>query len=91
MTDPPIPPGSPPVPPGPGGPDKGLRAKIKPKYVGAAVVVVLLVIFMLENLRRVPIRFIGPQAHAPLFLALLVSAALGALLVLVVQRLRKRG
>ena len=88
MTEPPIPPGPPPVP---HEPNKGLRAKIKPKHIGVAVVVILLVIFMLENLRRVPIRFIGPQVHAPLFLALLVSAALGALLVLVVQRVRKRG
>ena len=91
MTEPPIPPSQPPVPSGPGRPDKGLRAKIKPKHVVAAVVFVLLVIFMLENLRRVPIRFIGPQVRAPLFVALLVSAALGALLVLVVQRLRRRG
>ena len=88
MTEPPIPPSPPPVP---SGPDKGLRAKIKPKHVVAAVVFVLLLIFMLENLRRVPIRFIGPQVRAPLFVALLISAALGALLVLVVQRLRRRG
>lgn len=88
MTEPPIPPSPPPTP---SGPDKGLRAKIKPKHIFAAVVAVLLVIFMLENLRRVPIRFIGPQVRAPLFVALLVSAALGALLVLVVQRLRRRG
>jgi len=53
--------------------------------------VILLVIFMVENLRKVPIRFIGPQVHAPLILALLISAALGALLVLVIQRLRRRG
>jgi len=81
-------PGEPPVP---HEPDRGLRSKIKPKHVAAAIVLVLLVIFMVGNLRRVPIRFIGPQVHAPLILALLVSAALGALLVLVVQRVRKRG
>lgn len=85
MTVPPA--GEPPVPQGP---SKGLRNKIKPKHVAAAVVVVLFVIFMIENLRRVPIRFIGPEVHAPLFLALLVSAVLGALVVLLVQRLRRR-
>lgn len=83
------------VPPVPGGPDqprkRGLRGKIKAKHVAAFVVVVLLVIFMLENLGSVPIRFIGPRVHAPLILALLVSAVLGALVVLVVQRLRRRG
>jgi uncharacterized integral membrane protein len=86
------PPGSePPVPPVPHEPDGGWRSKIKPKHVAVAIVVILLVIFMLENLRKVPIRFIGPQVHAPLILALLVSAALGALIVLLVQRLRRRG
>jgi uncharacterized integral membrane protein len=89
------------VPGGPAGPSvpgeprepgkSSLRSRIKPKHVGAFVVVVLLVIFMAENLRKVPIRFIGPQVHAPLILALLVSAVLGALVVLVVQRLRRRG
>lgn len=86
MTVPPT--GQPPVPHGPA---KGLRSKIKPKHIAVAVVVILLVIFMIENLRRVPIRFIGPQVHAPLFVALIVSAVLGALVVLLVQRLRRRG
>lgn len=85
MTVPPA--GQPPVP---HGPDKGLRKKIRPKHIAAAVVVILLVIFMLENLRRVPIRFIGPRVEAPLILALIVSAVLGALVVLLVQRLRRR-
>ncbi len=72
-------------------PARGLRGRIKPKHIGVAIVFVLLVIFMIENLRKVPIRFIGPQVHAPLILALLVSAVLGALAVLAVQRLRRRG
>jgi uncharacterized integral membrane protein len=54
-------------------------------------VIVLFVIFMVENQRKVRIRFIGPEVHAPLILALLVSAVLGALVVLVIQRLRRRG
>lgn len=78
-------------PPAPHQPEPGWRSKIKPKHVAAAVVVILLVIFMLENQRKVPIRFIGPEVHAPLILALLVSAVLGALVVLLVQRLRRRG
>jgi uncharacterized integral membrane protein len=81
-------PGEPPVP---HEPKSGLRSKIKPKHIGAAVVLVLIVIFMIENLRRVPIRFIGPEVHAPLILALLVSAILGGLAVLAIQRLRRRG
>jgi uncharacterized integral membrane protein len=85
-------------PPGPGTsgeprePAKGgLRSRIKPKHVLAFVVVVLFVVFMVENLRKVKIRFIGPEVHAPLILALLVSAVLGALVVLAIQRLRRRG
>lgn len=78
-------------PPVPQEPDRGWLSKIKPKHVAVAIVVILLAIFMIENLRKVPIRFIGPQVHAPLILALLVSAVLGALVVLLVQRLRRRG
>jgi uncharacterized integral membrane protein len=80
-------PGEPPVPKEPGG---GLRSKIRPKHVAAIVVVVILVIFMLGNLRRVRVRFIGPEVRAPLIVALLISAALGALTVLLIQRLRRR-
>jgi uncharacterized integral membrane protein len=70
----------------------GLRSKIKPRHVVTFVVVVLFVIFMVENQRKVRIRFIGPEVHAPLILALLVSAVLGALVVLAIQRLlRRRG
>lgn len=78
-------------PPVPQQPSPGRRSRIKAKYVAVAIVFVLLVIFMIENLRKVPIRFIGPQVHAPLILALLVSAALGALAVLAIQRVRRRG
>jgi uncharacterized integral membrane protein len=80
-------PGEPPVPKEPGG---GLRSKIRPKHVGVAVVIVVLVIFMLGNLRQVRVRFVGPEVRAPLILALLVAAALGALTVLLIQRLRRR-
>lgn len=80
-------PSEPPVPHQPG-PRK--RGRIRPRYVVSVIAVVLLVIFMLENQRSVPIRFIGPQVHAPLILALLISAVLGALATLAVQRLRRR-
>ena len=81
-------------PPVPQQPSRGRRSgskRIRPKHVAVAIVFVVLVIFMIENLRKVPIRFIGPQVHAPLILALLISAALGALAVLAIQRVRRRG
>ena len=78
-------------PPVPQQPSRGRRSRIRPKHVAVAIVFVVLVVFMIENLRKVPIRFIGPQVHAPLILALLISAALGALAVLAIQRVRRRG
>jgi uncharacterized integral membrane protein len=78
-------------PPMPHEPPPERRRRIRPKHVALASVFILLAIFMAENLRKVPIRFIGPQVRAPLILALLVSAALGALAVLAIQRVRRRG
>lgn len=80
-------PSEPPVPHRPGA---GRRGRIRPRYVISAIALVLLIIFMVENLRSVPIRFIGPQVHAPLILALLISAVLGAIATLAIQRLRRR-
>jgi hypothetical protein len=45
------------------------------------VVLLLLLIFILENRREVDIAYFGAHAHMPLGLALLLAAALGALLV----------
>jgi hypothetical protein len=45
------------------------------------VVLLLLLIFILENRSEVDIAYFGAHAHMPLGLALLLAAALGALLV----------
>ncbi len=47
----------------------------------AAVVLVLLLVFILENDHSVNVRFIGLSSHLPLSVALLLSAVAGALLV----------
>jgi uncharacterized integral membrane protein len=47
--------------------------------IAAIGLVVLAIIFIVENTRRARIRFIIPQVNAPVWLALLVAAALGAL------------
>ena len=45
------------------------------------MVLLLLLIFILENRREVDIAYFGAHAHMPLGLALLLAAALGTLLV----------
>jgi lipopolysaccharide assembly protein A len=46
-----------------------------------AVVLLLLLIFILENLHRVNIAFFGAHGHLPLGVAMLMAAVLGVLLV----------
>ena len=48
-----------------------------------AVVVVLLLIFILENSRKVQISYLGAHGHLPLGVALLFAAVLGILLVVI--------
>lgn len=86
MTDP-YPPGAAAPAPEPG---KG-RKRLGAREIGALVVFVLLVVFIVENTRKVRIRFIFPEFDAPLFVALLVAALVGALVLwLVEQRVRTR-
>ena len=49
--------------------------------LGGSAVLILLLVFILENTRSVSISFIGATGHMPLGVALLLSAAAGALLV----------
>jgi lipopolysaccharide assembly protein A len=46
-----------------------------------AVVLLLLLVFILENLHRVNIAFFGAHGHLPLGVAMLLAAVLGVLLV----------
>jgi lipopolysaccharide assembly protein A len=46
-----------------------------------AVVLLLLLVFILENLHRVDIAFFGAHGHLPLGVAMLLAAVLGVLLV----------
>jgi uncharacterized integral membrane protein len=51
--------------------------------VGFAVVLLLLLIFILQNGQRVDVSFYGAHAHSPLGVALLLAAVFGVLLVVV--------
>ena len=48
-----------------------------------AVVLVLLLIFILQNSRTVQISYLGAHGHLPLGVALLLAAVLGVLLVVI--------
>ena len=57
--------------------DNGFKRQITPKQVGAILLVVLAIVFVAEYTRSTKIRFIGPAAAAPLWVALLVPLVLG--------------
>ena len=49
----------------------------------AVVLAILLLIFIFQNARSVPVHFVGLSGHVPLAVGLLVSAVAGALIVLI--------
>ena len=59
------------------------------RVIVGLVLLVLLIVFSVENTRSVKMRVIGPEIHAPLFLALLIAAVVGVLIGLVVRRRRR--
>ena len=66
------------------------RRRISPRLVISAVLVILLIVFLAENTRSVRMRLLFPEVQAPLWLALLIAAALGALAVVIVRWRRGR-
>jgi uncharacterized integral membrane protein len=62
------------------------RSRLGGAWVGlalGAVVLILLLVFILENGNKVNIGFLGAHGHIPLGVALLMAAALGVLLVII--------
>jgi len=55
------------------------KKRLGPREIGGLIALILLVVFIVENSRKVKIRFIIPEVKAPLFVALLVAALVGAL------------
>ncbi|MFT4083635.1 MAG: LapA family protein [Nocardioides sp.] len=85
-----------PVPDGAGAVDRPLaglnsRGRVRRTRAGAAwlglvlaaLLAILFLIFILQNSRRVSIRFLGFDGHLPLAIALLLSAVTGMLLIAV--------
>ena len=75
--------------PGPGVPARQPKRRVNARVIGGLVLLVLLIVFSVENTRSVRMRVIGPEIHAPLFLALLIAAVVGVLIGLVVRRRRR--
>ncbi len=77
-------------PPGSEPPNEPQKRRISARFVISALFVILLIVFLAENTRTVTMRLIGPEVDAPLYLALLIAAALGVLATLIVRWRRGR-
>jgi uncharacterized integral membrane protein len=60
-------------------PEPPARRTVSPRLVVGLVLVVISVIFIVENTQKVKVRFLVPRVSAPLWLALVVTFLLGAL------------
>jgi len=65
------------------------RSRVSPRLVLGAVLVVLLVVFTFENRAETRIRFIIPEVTAPLWVALLGAALIGAVAGALLSRHRR--
>lgn len=74
-----------------GGQPSGSKGVIEwARLVAAAVIVILLVAFIVDNSEHVRVGFVFAHANVPLIWVLLVTAALGALADRLVPRFRAR-
>jgi uncharacterized integral membrane protein len=67
------------------------RTRVSVTYVAlicGLVTLVVLLVFILENTRRIPITFFGATEHVPDGVALLLAAVAGALIIAVVGAAR---
>jgi uncharacterized integral membrane protein len=86
----------PPYPPQPEPPGPGVPPESRPKraistgQILGAVLFVLVIVFIIENSRQVKIRLIGPEVKAPLYVAILIAAVLGALITALLRYRRRR-
>jgi uncharacterized integral membrane protein len=91
MSAPYPPPNLPPEPSGPPGPPAGTpKRRVSAGQIAGAVLLVLVLVFIFENTKKVDVRLIIPKVHAPLFVALLIAAVLGGLGALLIQWRRHR-
>ena len=75
------------------GPGPAPARKKRPVSVGqilGGLLFVLVIIFIIENSRKVKIRLIIPEVTAPLYIAILIAAVLGALITWLLRYRRHR-
>jgi uncharacterized integral membrane protein len=75
-------------------PDRPPGGKPQPRFttgqVVGAVLLVLALIFIFENTKRVSVRLVIPEVRLPLFVALLIAALCGSGITLLLQYQRRR-
>ncbi|WP_238432037.1 DUF1049 domain-containing protein [Streptomyces cavernae] len=73
-----------------GGQSSARASMWTPARIGMAVLTVLLLIFIFENTRNTKIRLIIPEVTMPLWLALLITGVIGAVLGAYAMSRRRR-
>jgi uncharacterized integral membrane protein len=52
-------------------------SRLSPKAIAAIVLVVVAVVFVVQNTKKTRVRFLLPEVEAPLWIALLAAVAVG--------------
>jgi uncharacterized integral membrane protein len=73
-----------------GGPPADKKRPVSVGQILGGLLFVLVIIFIVENSRSVKIRLIVPEVKAPLYIAILIAAVLGALITWLLRYRRHR-
>ncbi len=71
-------------------PDEGMGFRARLRLGAGGVAIAALVLFFVENLQEVRVRFLWFDLHTPLIFALFASAAMGGVTVGLMSALRRR-
>ena len=71
-------------------PARGAKRSVSVGQILGGLLFVLTIVFILENSRSVKIRLIVPEVKAPLYVAILIAAVLGALIASLLRYRRRR-
>lgn len=69
--------------------DSPPRRAISPRLIAAAVLIVLVIVFIAENTGRTKIRFIVPVVNVPVWIALFAAALVGTAAGVLLSRHRR--
>jgi len=71
-------------------PASGAKRSVSVGQILGGLLFVLTIVFIVENSRSVKIRLIVPEVKAPLYVAILIAAVLGALIASLLRYRRRR-